>query len=96
MKFKEDYCRRLRATIASRRKWKQRVAENQETIRYLRVRVRDLEESRAFWKKCATTAKPTHDGLLGECVADSVDLERVAPLTPTAAAPMDDQRLGEV
>ena len=96
MKIKDDLCRRLRATIASRRIWKQRVAENQEAIRYLRVRVRDLEESRAFWKKCATTAKPTRDGLLGEFVAGSVDPERLAPLTPTAAVPMDDHRLGEV
>lgn len=56
MEVKDDLCRRARRLGESLRKWKRRVAQNQEVIRYLRVRVRDLEVSRGFWKQRATKA----------------------------------------
>jgi hypothetical protein len=46
----------MRRLLESRKVWKQRVTEKQALIRYLRVKVRDLEVSRELWKDRATTA----------------------------------------
>jgi hypothetical protein len=106
MEVKEDLGRRLRGATASLSKWKQRVAEKQDLIRYLRVRVRDLEESREFWKRRATTVKQTCDPLPSDCV-DSVDTEPLAAdpeclttlspavLPPAAVAPVNGSPSGE-
>jgi hypothetical protein len=45
--------RRARLYRRSRELWKQRCADKQEEIRYLRVKVRDLEASRLHWKEQA-------------------------------------------
>jgi hypothetical protein len=48
--FAKDYARQARLFRASRDRWKQRCAAKQDEIRYLRVRLRDLEASRQRWK----------------------------------------------
>lgn len=51
MKAKEDRLgQRLRRLASSRDVWKRRAHEKQSMIRYLRVKVRDLEVSRELWK----------------------------------------------
>jgi hypothetical protein len=45
--------RRVRALIASRQRWKDRVAAKHREIRFLRVKVRDLQASRDAWKRRA-------------------------------------------
>jgi hypothetical protein len=51
--FARDYARQARLFQQSRERWKQRCAAKQDEIRYLRVRLRDLEASRAHWKQTA-------------------------------------------
>lgn len=51
--FALDYARQARLFRQSRERWKQRCAAKQDEIRYLRVRLRDLEASRAHWKQAA-------------------------------------------
>jgi len=51
--YREDYTRQARLYRQSRERWKQRCADKQEEIRYLRVRIRDLEASRERWKQAA-------------------------------------------
>jgi hypothetical protein len=57
----------------SREKWKERVAAKQREIRRLRVKVRDLEVSRAYWKRRALAhavpAAPAEDLGLGKAPA---------------------------
>ena len=48
--FKSAPARVVRLLTRSREKWKERVAAKQREIRRLRVKVRDLEVSRAYWK----------------------------------------------
>jgi hypothetical protein len=48
--FKSAPARVVRMLTRSRERWKERVAAKQREIRRLRVRVRDLEASRAYWK----------------------------------------------
>jgi hypothetical protein len=52
--YKTPPPRLLRLFARSRDTWKRRVAAKQNEIRRLRVRVRDLEASREFWKRRAT------------------------------------------
>ncbi|MGA8763946.1 MAG: hypothetical protein WB562_13855 [Candidatus Sulfotelmatobacter sp.] len=51
--FAKDHARQARLFRQSRERWKQRCAAKQDEIRYLRVRLRDLEASRARWKQTA-------------------------------------------
>jgi hypothetical protein len=51
--FPKDYARQARLFRQSRERWKQRCAAKQDEIRYLRIRLRDLEASRARWKQAA-------------------------------------------
>lgn len=48
--FALDYARQARLFRVSRDRWKQRCAAKQDEIRYLRVRIRDLQASRQRWK----------------------------------------------
>jgi hypothetical protein len=57
MDVKEDPVRRLRRLVCSRKKWKRRIAEKQNLIRFLRVKTRDLETSRSSWKERAISAE---------------------------------------
>ena len=68
--------RQARCRRHSRDLWKQRCAAKQDEIRYLRVKIRDLEASRRHWKEqvCqhrlqqqppATTAAPPETDLGG-------------------------------
>jgi hypothetical protein len=59
--FPKDYARQARLFRQSRERWKQRCAAKQDEIRYLRIRLRDLETSRARWKQAAL-----HHRLLSE------------------------------
>jgi hypothetical protein len=49
--------------------WKQRAAAKQVEIRYLRVKVRDLQASRDFWKQQALQAR---QALADAAVPDSL------------------------
>jgi hypothetical protein len=51
--FKSAPARVVLMLTRSREKWKQRVAAKQREIRRLRVKVRDLEVSREYWKRRA-------------------------------------------
>lgn len=53
--------------------WKKRVAEKQDLIRYLRVRVRDLEVSRDQWKSRALAANNTNLSLVALEPEHSID-----------------------
>jgi hypothetical protein len=52
--FKSAPARVVLMLTRSREKWKQRVAAKQREIRRLRVKVRDLEVSREYWKRRAS------------------------------------------
>jgi hypothetical protein len=52
--FKSAPARVVLMLTRSREKWKQRVAAKQREIRRLRVKVRDLEASREYWKRRAS------------------------------------------
>lgn len=58
--FPKDFARQARLARTSRDRWRQRCAAKQDEIRYLRVRLRDLEASRQRWKDEAlqTRARP--------------------------------------
>jgi len=95
MKIKDDAGRKLRSATAGRAKWKQCVAEHQGTIRYLRVRVRDLEQSRAFWKQRAGKTNQVQDG---PCAVSAIELnviEQPTILVAAAAAQVDPCSVGE-
>lgn len=49
--FPQDYARQARLFRQGRERWKRRCAAKQDEIRALRVRIRDLEASRARWKQ---------------------------------------------
>jgi hypothetical protein len=51
--FKSAPARVVLMLTRSREKWKRRVAAKQREIRRLRVKIRDLEASRASWKQRA-------------------------------------------
>lgn len=51
--FKSTPARVVSMLTRSREKWKGRVAAKQREIRRLRVKVRDLEVSREYWKRRA-------------------------------------------
>jgi hypothetical protein len=51
--FKSAPARVVSMLTRSREKWKERVAAKQREIRRLRVKVRDLEVSREYWKRRA-------------------------------------------
>jgi hypothetical protein len=51
--FKSAPARVVLMLTRSREKWKERVATKQGEIRRLRVKVRDLEVSREYWKRRA-------------------------------------------
>jgi hypothetical protein len=51
--FKSAPARVVLMLTRSRQKWKERVAAKQNEIRRLRVKVRDLEVSREYWKQRA-------------------------------------------
>jgi hypothetical protein len=91
MEVKDDLCRRARRLSESLTKWKRRVAQNQELIRYLRVRVRDLEVSRGFWKQRATTTESV-DCLL---LAGSTESELTMTVSSLTVAPGSEGILGE-
>lgn len=55
--FSQDYARQARLARTSRDRWRQRCATKQDEIRYLRVRLRDLEASRQRWKEAALQAR---------------------------------------
>lgn len=55
--FSQDYARQARLARTSRDRWRQRCAAKQKEIRYLRVRLRDLEASRQRWKDAALRAR---------------------------------------
>ena len=55
--FPKDYARQARLARTSRDRWRQRCAAKQDEIRYLRVRLRDLEASRQRWKDEALQAR---------------------------------------
>jgi hypothetical protein len=69
------YARQARLCRRSRDRWKQRCAAKQNDIRYLRVRVRDLQASRDRWKQQALhatgqpPAPPPPESGLGEALA---------------------------
>jgi hypothetical protein len=49
----KDFTRQARLFRQGRERWKRRCAAKQDEIRTLRVRIRDLEASRARWKQAA-------------------------------------------
>jgi hypothetical protein len=53
--FKSAPARVVLMLTRSREKWKKRVAAKQSEIRRLRVKVRDLQVSREYWKQRALT-----------------------------------------
>lgn len=53
----KDYARQARLARTSRDRWRQRCAAKQDAIRYLRVRLRELEASRQRWKDEALQAR---------------------------------------
>ena len=53
--FKSAPARVVLMLTRSREKWKARVAAKQGEVRRLRVKVRDLEVSREYWKRRALT-----------------------------------------
>ena len=55
--YSQDYVRQARLARHSRDRWRQRCAAKQDEIRYLRVRLRDLEASRQRWKNAALQAR---------------------------------------
>jgi hypothetical protein len=57
--FKSTPARVVLMLTRSREKWKERVAAKQREIRRLRVKVRDLEVSRASWKQRALAQAPS-------------------------------------
>ena len=71
--FKSAPARVVSMLTRSREKWKQRVAAKQREIRRLRVKVRDLEVSREYWKRRAwdqaVPATPPEDLGLGKAPA---------------------------
>lgn len=71
--FKSAPARVFRLLSQSRVKWKERVAAKQREIRRLRVRVRDLETSREYWKQQALNPPvpdaPKEDLGLGKATA---------------------------
>jgi len=68
---------RMRRLSESVTVWRHRVAEKQAMIRYLRVKVRDLEVSRELWKNRVTMA------VTANCSANSVDPEHSTDETTT-------------
>jgi hypothetical protein len=58
--FPKDYARQARLARTSRDRWRQRCAAKQDEIRYLRVRLRDLEASRQRWKDEALQVRSRH------------------------------------
>ena len=58
--FPKDYARQARLARTSRDRWRQRCAAKQDEIRYLRVRLRDLEASRQRWKDEALQGPSRH------------------------------------
>jgi hypothetical protein len=73
--FKSAPARVVLMLTRSRETWKDRVAAKQREIRRLRVKVRDLEVSRAYWRRRA----------LAPTVAPSAPEDRgpgKAPATP--------------
>ena len=57
--YAKNFARQARLARKCRDAWKQRCADKQDQIRYLRVRVRDLETSRERWKDAALQARAT-------------------------------------
>jgi hypothetical protein len=53
MQYKSSSARQARLFYHSRELWRQRAAAKQQEIRALRVKVRDLTDSRAHWKERA-------------------------------------------
>ena len=71
--FKSAPARVVLMLTRSREKWKERVAAKQREIRRLRVKVRDLEVSREYWKRRAlaqmAAPSPPEDLGLGKAPA---------------------------
>ena len=71
--FKSAPARVVLMLTRSREKWKERVAAKQREIRRLRVKVRDLEVSREYWKRRAlaqtVATSPPEDLGLGKAPA---------------------------
>jgi hypothetical protein len=71
--FKSAPARVVLMLTRSREKWKERGAAKQQEIRRLRVKVRDLEVSREYWKRRALAqavpAAPPEDLGLGKALA---------------------------
>ena len=57
MNFKTPLARLVRYLFQSREKWKARALENQQELRKIQVKTRDLEVSRKQWKKRAQQAE---------------------------------------
>ena len=57
MNFKTPLARLVRYLFQSREQWKARALENQQELRKIQVKTRDLEVSRKQWKKRAQQAE---------------------------------------
>ena len=57
MNFKTPLARLVRYLFKSREKWKTRALENQQELRKIQVKTRDLEASRKQWKERAKQAE---------------------------------------
>jgi hypothetical protein len=60
MEASQDLPRQVRLLTQSRNRWKDKAANKQGQILYLRVKVRDLEASRDAWKQRALAAELSH------------------------------------
>jgi hypothetical protein len=54
---KTPFTRLLRLTRAARDAWKGKAQERQKRLRAAQVRIRDLEQSRSYWKMRALAAE---------------------------------------
>lgn len=59
--YKSSPARLVRLFRKSRDNWKQRAARKQERLRALEVKVRDLTNSRDYWKNQALTLRHAAD-----------------------------------
>lgn len=55
--FESPTSRLARLFRKGRDNWKQRALEKQKKVRALEVKVRDLSNSREYWKKCVIEAE---------------------------------------
>ena len=87
MLFKSSSARLARLFRRSRDLWKQRAADKQRTIKRLRITVRDVTDSRAYWKAKAQRLQQQLD--------DRAERSVVSASTPCSAAAGPKQVLGK-